>query len=62
MQWVVSPRKVVNRYPILSVRETELWNDLELVLSFSHEFKTPLQLVEKMSPKYFTTNSLSSSF
>lgn len=38
------PGKLLDRSPVLGVRETELGDSLQLVLSFSHELERPFQL------------------
>lgn len=40
------PGEVVDRRPVFGVRETELRDDLQLVLSLPHELKAPLKLDE----------------
>lgn len=41
------PGEVVNRRPVFGVGETKLRDHLQLVLSLSHELKTPLKLDEQ---------------
>lgn len=46
------PGEIVHRCPVFSVRETELWNDFQLVFSFSHKLKASFQLVKEKNQEF----------